>query len=146
MKKTTLVLLGVALVGASVLSYEISTASEQEKPSKKRSATVEQLMEGIVKPQCTELGKIAKAAPADDKAWKHYAINAAMLNEMAHAMMQDGRCPDATWKEACDMLEKGSNKMLAKIKAKDAEGAAATFKSVTDSCAKCHKAHKKSYK
>ncbi len=58
--------------------------------------------------------------------------------------MDDGRCPDGVWaKGAGGTLRDGTVALLAAAEAKDADAANAAFKTVTSSCAACHKAHKK---
>ena len=110
---------------------------------KTRAATTHQLMEGLVGPFCGAVGEGLKTAPADDKAWKDLANKAAVLNEVGYLLMDDGRCPDAEWAKACDMLRTGSASLLAKLEAHDATGAQAEFKTMTQACGTCHKAHKK---
>ena len=100
-------------------------------------------MGGLVRPNCAALGKGTKTAPADDKAWSALATNAALLSEASYILMADGRCPDAVWANASKTLRTASAEALEKIGAKDAEGTAAAFKKVTQSCGACHKAHKK---
>ena len=138
MKKFLLVV-GVLLVVAGVSVG----ATAQVKKGKTRAALTKQIMGGIVQVNCAALGKGTKDAPADAKAWDALATNAALLNEAGYLLMDDGRCPDGDWANAAKALKEGSAAVLAKIEAKDLEGAAAEFKKVTESCAGCHKAHKK---
>ena len=129
-----------AVVAVAVLSA-VSTA--QVTKGKTRLVTTKQIMSGLVQPHCAALGKGTKEAPADDKAWATLATNAALLNEASYMLMDDGRCPDAVWADATKALRAASEKALAKVEAKDLEGAAAEFKNVAAACAACHKAHKK---
>ena len=103
----------------------------------------EQLMEGLVKPFCTDLGKGLNAGPSDDKAWKNLAVKAALLNEASHILMADGRCPDGVWAGAAKTLRDNSAAVLKSIADKDAEGAKASFAAMTKACGACHKKHKK---
>ncbi len=132
--------LAVMVVALVTLSMQVSA---QIKKGKTRVVTTKQLMAGLVQPNCAAIGAISKAAPADDKAWAALATNAALLNEISYNLMEDGRCPDSTWANAVKTLQTGSAAVLAKIEAKDAAGVAAEFKTMTASCAACHKAHKK---
>lgn len=118
-------------------------ASAQVKKGKTRLATTHQLMEGLVAANCKALGDGLKSTPADDKAWKHLATNAALLNEASYILMDDGRCPDAVWAGAATKLREGSAEVLGKLEAKDVDGAKAAMKSMTQACGECHKAHKK---
>lgn len=118
-------------------------ASAQVKKGKTRLATTEQLMKGLVAANCGALGEALKSAPADDEAWENLAAKAAVLNEASYILMDDGRCPDAVWAGAATKLRAGSAEVLAKLEAKDADGAKAAMKSMTQACGECHKAHKK---
>jgi hypothetical protein len=86
---------------------------------------------------------LLKTEPTDDKTWDIVACHAACLNEMGHLLMDDGRCPDAAWAGAAKNLRDGSAAVLAAAEKKDVEAARTAFKTVTDGCAGCHKAHRK---
>ncbi len=135
-------LLVPALMLAVFASLSV-VGTAQVKKGKTRAATTKQIMGGLVQPNCAALGGGTKAAPADDKAWATLATNAALLNEVSYLLMDDGRCPDADWANAAKALRSASEAVLAKIEAKDHEGAATEFKKLTESCGACHKAHKK---
>jgi len=128
---------GIVILGTS--------ASAQVKQGKTRPAETKYLMRGIMQPNCAGLGKLLKGdGPADDKAWDTAACHAACINEMSFLLMSDGRCPDGTWAEAAKTtLREGSTETLAACEKKDLEAANAAFKKMTQSCAACHKAHKK---
>ena len=112
-----------------------TNASAQVKQGKTRPAETKYLMRG----------KLLKGdGPADDKAWDTAACHAACINEMSFLLMSDGRCPDGTWAEAAKTtLREGSAETLAACEKKNLEAANAAFKKMTQSCAACHKAHKK---
>ena len=118
-------------------------ATAQIKKGKTRAATTKQIMSGLIQSNCAALGKGTAEAPTDDKGWAALATNAALLNEASYLLMDDGRCPDGDWANAATVLRNASAAVLAKVEAKDAAGAAAEFKKLTQSCADCHKAHKK---
>ena len=126
----------LALAGAVALATQ---GMAQVKKGKSRPMTTKQLMGGLVGPSTSALGKdLQGVGPADDKAWEAAATKAALLNESAHLMMDDGRCPDATWAAACKAMQDGSQQLLAKIEAKDASGARDAMTMVTGSCKSCH--------
>lgn len=135
--------LGLAVLFGVVSVMSAGLATAQIKKGKTRPLTTKQLMSGLVKPQCTDLGAGLKTAPADDKGWDDLATKAALLNECSHVLMADGRCPDGAWADAAKTLDEGTVAVLDKIAKKDAAGAQEAFKAVTNSCAACHKAHKK---
>ncbi len=138
MKK--LLCIGITL---SVVIFASVVATAQVKKGKTRLLLTKQLMGGLVQPNCKGLGDGLKEAPADDKAWSALATKAALLNEASFVLMADGRCPDGAWAGAATKLREGSEALYKKIEAKDAAGAQAAFKKVTESCGACHKAHKK---
>lgn len=132
----------VVLTLAAVVWLSVASPA-QVKKGKTRLALTKQLMAGLVRPNCAGLGEALKQTPADDKAWDDLALKAALLNEAGYLLMDDGRCPDATWAGAAKTLREGSADVLAKIEAKDLDGAKAAFENMTKACAECHKAHKK---
>jgi hypothetical protein len=115
----------------------------QVQQGKTRLLKTKQLMKGLVAANCGAIGEGLKAGPADDDAWEDLATKAALLNEASYILMDDGRCPDATWADADKALREGSATLVAKLEAKDAAGAQEAFKTMTQACATCHKAHKK---
>ena len=115
----------------------------QIKKGKTRPMTTEQLMEGLVRPNCAKLGKALKADAVDEKAWKGLATQAALLNEASFILMADGRCPDAEWANAATKLGEASAQLLKEVGAKNVDGSKSAFKQLTKSCAACHKAHRK---
>jgi cytochrome c556 len=132
-------------VGIAVLAIVLTSLAlnAQVKKGTSRILLTEQLMEGVMQPNCKALGDGLKEAPSDDEAWKTLARHAALLNEVGYILMDDGRCPDADWANAAKMLREGSDAVYKHIEAKDAEGAAAAFKTMTQACGACHKVHKK---
>lgn len=136
---------GTSLLCVAVLLMVAGTgpATGQVTKGKTRLLKTEQLMGGLVRPNCAALGDALKKKPADDKAWETLATNAALLNEAGYLLMEDGRCPDKTWADAAKTLRECSAVVLEKIDAKDAEGAQGAFNAMTKACAACHKAHRK---
>ena len=102
-------------------------------------------MRGITQPHCKGIAELLKeSGPSEEKAWETVACHASCLNELTFSLMQDGRCPDATWAGAAKSLGEGSSAVLAAAEKKDVAAARTAFKSVTDSCKSCHDAHRKS--
>ena len=134
------VYVGIAL-SAIVLGSLAATA--QVKKGKSRLLLTKQLMGGLVQLNCKAVGDGLKAEPKDDKAWAALATKAALLNESSYILMADGRCPDGVWAAASTKLREGSEAVYNRIQAKDRQGAQAAFKTMTESCGACHKAHKK---
>ena len=115
----------------------------QVKQGKTRPIKTKQLMKGLVAANCGAIGEGLKTSPADDAAWDDLALKAALLNEASYLLMDDGRCPDAAWADADKTLREASASLLAKLEAKDLAGAQEAFKTMTQSCGACHKAHRK---
>jgi cytochrome c556 len=128
--------LGLLLAGSSV--------EAQKTKGKSRASTTKYLMAGISQPHCKALGdQLKSSGPFGEKAWDTAACHAACLNELSYLLMDDGRCPDATWAEAVKSLRTGSAAALQAAKDQDLAAAKAAFKQVTQGCATCHKAHRK---
>lgn len=114
-------------------------------PVSERPALIEHLMEEITKPNCASLGKLLKdAGPSDDASWAAVVRHAAILNEAGHLLMQNGRCPDAAWAQACGKLREQSSRVIRAGTQKDIGQAREAFTGVTGACGDCHKAHRKS--
>lgn len=133
----------VTLTAIIAVSLVSTLALAQVQQGKTRLLKTKQLMKGLVAANCGAIGEGLKAGPADAAAWDDLALKAALLNEASYILMDDGRCPDAAWADAAKSLREGSAVLVTKLEAKDAAGAQEAFKSVTQSCGACHKAHKK---
>jgi hypothetical protein len=132
----------LGMVGVVLACLSLGAVAQVTK-GKTRPLTTKQLMGGLVKPNCGGIGDGLKEAPKDDAGWAALATKAALLNEASFILMDDDRCPDATWAGAAKTLRAGSAAVLTKIEAKDAAGAKTEFDTMTKACAECHKAHKK---
>lgn len=140
-KLLTVAGLVVLTVGVVILCTNVLA---QVKQGKTRPAATKYLMRGIMQPNCAGLGALLKGdGPADDKAWDTAACHASCLNEMSYLLMDDGRCPDATWAAAAKTtLREGSEEAIAACNRKDLAAANTAFKKMASACAACHKAHK----
>jgi hypothetical protein len=114
----------------------------QIKKGKTRLAETKFLMRGAVGPNCSALAKLVKDEPKDDKGWEALACHASILNELSYVLLEDGRCPDQSWADACKALRESSSKLRDAADAKKLEAAQGAFKGVTGSCSACHKVHK----
>lgn len=133
----------IAGLALAVLTASLVIPGNAQKKGKTRPLTTSQLMAGLVKPQLVVLQEGLKEAPKDDDAWKKLATAAALLNESGHIMMADGRSPDGdVWKQACKIMDEGTQKTLKLIAKKDAEGALASIGGITASCKHCHTEYK----
>lgn len=135
------ILFGVLAVFAASLMI-MGDGTAQITKGKKRPAATKFLMLGINQPNCAGLAKLLKDGPANDKEWVVATCHACCLNEMGYVLMDDGRCPDAAWAGAAKSLREGGLAVAAAAAKKDLEAARAAFKTVTQACAACHKAHR----
>jgi hypothetical protein len=134
----------VALAVAIPVMISFQAGNAQVKKGKTRTATTHDLMESALATPIHGISDGLKdAGPADDKAWGKVRVAAALLNEMGYGLMDDGRCPDGVWAEACKQLREGSAKLIAAAEAKNLTDAREALKLTGASCATCHKAHKK---
>ena len=127
-----------------VALFACGTLMAQVNKGKTRPLKTAQLMKGVVKPNCTQLKNGLDAGPSDDEAWAKLALNAALINEVSHTLMADGRCPDGAWaKAASGTLRECSTAILKAVEAKNVEEAKKAFDAMTKACKACHDVHKK---
>lgn len=125
----------VAMIAATVPAQENPT---QENPAKIRSATIEQVMVGMVHPNYLAIEKAAKEGRVDAQTWKTLATNAALLNEASFLLVDDGRSLGDSWEKAAAEMRGGSATMLAKVGARDKAGIASELKNIAKGCVNCH--------
>lgn len=137
--------LNVKLIAAAALLVAAASVQlvGQVAKGKTRPLETKIWMKSVNGPFCTNLGKILKAGPADDKAWADVVLNAQMLSEAGHVLMADGRCPDKAWAEASQKLRDGADAVLKAAASKNTEEAMNHFNnSVLASCKGCHSVHR----
>lgn len=139
---------GFALAAVTALAILVpepgDEAAAQVAKGKTRPAATKYLMRGITQPNCKGLAELLKdPGPADDKAWDTAVCHASTLNELSFLLMDDGRCPDATWAGAAKALREASAAAIDATGKKDLAATKTAFKGVTDACKTCHDAHKK---
>lgn len=141
MRRTVSLVVGLAIFGTA-FAVALSEAEAQKTKGKTRPLTTTQLMAGLVKVHCTAVKDGLAKPPAGDDDWKALATAAALLNESSYTLMDDGRCPDAVWKDASMQLRTASQTILEALEKKDAAAAQKGFDGVLASCKACHTAHK----
>lgn len=141
MRRVAIVATTMVLAIAS-LALVSSAVTAQVKQGKTRAAKTKRLMKGLVAANAGGLKETLGGA-ASDESWEKAAVQASLLNEAGHLLMDDGRCPDGDWKGACEALQKGSAAALAAIEAKDAAKAKAALDDASKACGMCHSKHKK---
>ena len=82
MMKKTWIAGGLGTACLAIFAMLIGNADGQVQQGKTRKAATKYLMRGVMKPHCSDLGKLLKAGPADDKAWDTAACHASCLNEI----------------------------------------------------------------
>ena len=131
---------GIAVVAVAGAVFH---SNAQVKQGKTRLMKTAYLMKGVVKPNCGAIKKGLEAGPADDDAWAEIVMQAALLNEASYILMEDGRCPDGTWADAASKTLRDCSAAVVKAaEEKNLESATSAFKAMTQSCKKCHDAHK----
>jgi hypothetical protein len=100
-------------------------------------------MAGINGPTCGALAEALKGDPKDDKAWQDIIRYGALLNEVGFLLMENKRCPDEVWKNACAALRDNAGRVTLAAGTKNLEDARGGFKGVTGACGSCHAVHKK---
>jgi hypothetical protein len=68
---------------------------------------------------------------------------ASLINEVGFLLMENGRCPDEVWKNACAALRENSGRVAVAGGSKNLEEARTGYKAVTAACGACHSVHKK---
>lgn len=141
MRRTVSFVAGLAIFGTAC-ALVLSEAEAQKVKGKTRPLTTAQLMAGLVKVHCGAVKDGLAKPPATDDDWKGLATAAALLNESSYTLMDDGRCPDAIWKDASMQLRTGSQAVLDALAKQDVAAAQKGFEGVLASCKACHAEHK----
>lgn len=136
------VILSASLLIAAICATTTLTIA-QIKQGKTRPAKTGQLMKGLVGPNSNALKKGLEMAPAKDDDWAKLGVNAASLNEVGYILMDDGRCPDEVWSNACKMMREEGEKLMKALEAKDFDTSKKAFGDLGKSCKACHEKHKK---
>lgn len=129
------------IIALSGLAFTLSSSKvTAQKKGKSRPLTTAQLMSGLVKPQLVAIqGHVAdEKAPEGEDGWKSLTTSIALLNESSYTMMEDDRCPDKTWADACEILRKATASGLKAAAKKDAAGVRESISGITASCKACH--------
>lgn len=133
--------LAAGMIALSGLAFTVSTSQvEAQKKGKTRPMTTAQLMSGLVKPQLVAVqGHVAdEQVPEGEDGWKSLTTSIALLNESSYTMMEDDRCPDKSWADACMILRNATAAGLNAAAKKDAAGVRASIEGITASCKACH--------
>ncbi|MDA0283643.1 MAG: hypothetical protein O3B13_01970 [Planctomycetota bacterium] len=133
------------LISLAGLAFTLSSGQvTAQKKGKTRPMTTAQLMSGLVKPQLGVLQEqlADEKTPEGEDGWKAVTTSIALLNESGHIMMEDDRCPDKIWADACEVLRKATETALSKAEQKDAAGVRESIAGISASCKACHTEHK----
>tara|TARA_R110002072_G_scaffold99008_1_gene217988 strand:+ start:112969 stop:113472 length:504 start_codon:yes stop_codon:yes gene_type:complete len=134
-----------AIIALSGLAFTfLSSTVTAQKKGKSRPMTTAQLMSGLVKPHLVAVqGHVAEEkTPEGEDSWKTLTTSIALLNESSYTMMEDDRCPDKVWADACEILRKATESGLKSAAKQDAAGVRASIEGITASCKACHTEHK----
>jgi cytochrome c556 len=129
------------IIALSGLAFTLSSSQvTAQKKGKSRPLTTAQLMSGLVKPQLVAIqGHVAdEKTPEGEDGWKSLTTSIALLNESSYTMMEDDRCPDKIWADACQILRKATASGLKAAAKKDAAGVRESIAGIGASCKACH--------
>jgi hypothetical protein len=138
-KKSFVFAAGIIALTGLALTLSSSQVTAQKK-GKSRPLTTAQLMSGLVKPQLVAVQGHAggEKTPEGEDGWKSLTTSIALLNESSYTMMEDDRCPDKIWADACQILRKATASGLQAAAKKDAAGVRESIAGITASCKACH--------
>lgn len=139
MKKSFAFAAGIIALSGLAFTLLSSPVTAQKK-GKSRPLTTAQLMSGLVKPQLGAIqGHVAdEKTPESEDGWKALTTSIALLNESSYTMMEDDRCPDKIWADACEILRNATAAGLKSAAQKDAAGVRESIVGITASCKACH--------
>jgi len=142
-KKSFAFVAGIIAVSGLAFTMLSSPVTAQKK-GQSRPMTTAQLMSGLVKPQLVAVqGHVAdEKAPEGEDGWKALTTSIALLNESSYTMMDDDRCPDKIWADACQVLRKATESGLKSAAKQDAAGVREALAGIGASCKACHAEHK----
>ncbi|MCY4593520.1 MAG: hypothetical protein OXC19_01820 [Bryobacterales bacterium] len=119
-------------------------ANDQGGHAYKKTATVQKLMEYMVKPAMAKIKEYREAGgPANKEEWQaaHGAIS--MVTEATQLTLMDGRIKDEAWSDgATAVIEAAQGAMLGAYRM-DADGYNKGLKAMSAACKTCHDVHKK---
>lgn len=143
MKKSFVFAAGIITLAGLAFTLTTDQVTAQKK-GKSRPMTTAQLMSGLVKPQLVSVqGHVAEdKTPEGEDGWKALTTSLALLNESSYTMMEDDRCPDKIWADACEILRKATETGLQQAAKKNAAGVRESIAGITASCKACHTEHK----
>ncbi len=126
-----------ALAGAMV-------GTLQAEHTYQKAATVNHLMEYMVKPAMAKVKAYREAGgPADKEQWQtaHGAIS--MVNEAAQLVLMDGRVKDDAWKTGAEKVIEAARSAMLGAYRMDPDGYNGGVKAMMGGCKTCHDVHKK---
>ncbi len=109
---------------------------------KTRPAKTGTLMKVLHRPALDRIEQGLKASSPNEAGWEAIYEQAAILNEMSFVLMDDGRCPDKIWGEACGKMREGSWAIMVATDRKDVKASRAGAGIVKAACGSCHRTHK----
>lgn len=131
-------LLAIAALGTLV------TGSLPAEHVYKKAASVQQLMEYMVKPAMAKIKVYREAGgPADKTEWQQAYGAVSMVNEAAQLVLMDGRIKDDAWKDAAEQVIEAAQGAMMGAYRMDSDGFGSGLKAMSAGCKTCHKVHKK---
>ena len=109
-----------------------------------KAASVDDLMEYMVKPAMDKIKAYRKAGgPADKDEWKKAFGAISMVNEASQLVLMDGRVKDDAWRDGANQVVAASKDAMMGAYRMDPNGYSAGLKGMSAGCKTCHDVHKK---
>ena len=110
----------------------------------KKTASVHDLMEYMVKPAMAKIKEYREAGgPADKEQWQKAYGAISMVTEASQLVLMDGRIKDDAWSDgAKKVIEAAQGAMMGAYRM-DADGYNKGLKAMSAGCKTCHDVHKK---
>lgn len=110
----------------------------------KKAASVQVLMEYMVKPAMDRVKAFGEAGGPSDKAeWQKAFGAVSMVNEASQLVLMDGRVKDDAWRDGASKVIAGSRDAMLGAYRMDADGYDSALKAMRGGCKTCHDVHKK---
>lgn len=142
MLKKSIALLGFYILSLSACTKQAPTAITPvatPAPTMHSTATVKQLMLGVVIPASDIVFGVAATTPADDAAWAKVQANAVVIAEMAKLLTDSPRkMDDGEWISKSQAMYDTAQAVAAAATEKNADKVSEAGNNLYDACDGCH--------
>lgn len=125
----------------------IAWADEPNGHTYKKAASVDDLMEYMVKPAMDRIKAYREAGgPSGKEEWRTSFGAISMVNEASQLILMDGRVKDDAWRDGASQVLAASKDAMMGAYRMDADGYNSGLKAMAAGCKTCHDVHKKKEK